>query len=284
LGREGNNLKSRQGRAVVAARGRRPRRAIALSAVGALLALAAIVASAFAAEKATTVKAGNLVLTINGGVTPKALPKKTLTPITLNVSGKIATADGSKPPPLTEVVVDTDKNGTVDARGVPTCKQGQLEAQTSAAAEKICKSAIVGKGTTDVEVLFPESRPVQLHSKLLAFNGGVKGATTTIFIHAYLSSPVTAALVTTVKISKEHKGRYGTRSIASVPKIAGYAGSVTAFNLTFQKKLFPYKGKKHGYLLAKCSDGHFDAQAEAKFHDGTKIGPAMITRACTPKG
>jgi hypothetical protein len=252
------------------------------------LAACAIVALAITAiagaEKATTVRAGNLRLTIDGGVTPKALPKKTYAPIALNVSGKIAEADGSQPPPLTEVVVDTDRNGTIDVSGAPTCKAGQLEGQTSAAAEKICKPAILGAGTTDVELLFPESKPVALHSKLLAFNGGTKGGTTTIFIHAYLSTPVSAALVTTVKIKKEHKGRYGTRSVASIPKIAGYAGSVKAFSLTFQKKMFTYKGKKHGYLLARCADGHFDAQVEALFHDGTELGPAKIVRACTPKG
>jgi hypothetical protein len=259
------------------------RRKLILSvALGALIAL--IVASVAVAEKATTVRAGNLILTINGGVTPKALPKKTYAPITLNVSGKIAEADGSQPPPLTEVVVDTDRNGMIDVLGAPTCKQGQLEAQTSAAAEKICKPALLGTGTTDVEVLFPESKPVALHSKLLAFNGGTKGGVTTIYIHAYLTSPVTAALVTTVKISKEHNGPYGTRSVATIPKIAGYAGSVTAFSLTFQKRLFAYKGKKHGYLLARCANGRFLAQAEATFHDGTKIGPAKIVRPCTPKG
>jgi hypothetical protein len=246
-------------------------------------AVALTVAGIAAAEKPTVVKAGNLVLTINGGVTPKALSKTTMEPITLNVQGKIETADGKHPPALREVIVDTDKNGTIDALGVPTCKQGQLEAQTTANAEKICKAAIVGLGTTDIEVEFAEQAPIPIKSKLLAFNGGTKGGTTTIFIHAYLTSPITAAVVTTVKISKEHKGRYGTRSVASVPKIAGGSGSVTAFSLTFAKKLFAYKGKKHGYLLAKCSDGHFDAQAEAVFTDGTKLG-GKIVRACTPKG
>jgi hypothetical protein len=252
-------------------------------ALTALVALAAV-ATALAAEKPITVKAGNLVLTFNGGVSPKALSKTKMEPISLNVSGEIGTADGTHPPALKEVVIDTDKSGTIDVNGVPTCKQGQLEAQTSAAAEKICKPALLGTGTTDVEVLFPESQPVQIQSKLLAFNGGTKGGVTTLYIHAYLTNPVTAALVTTVKISKEHKGPYGTRSIASVPKIAGGAGSVTSFSLTFPKKLFTYKGKKHGYLLAKCSNGKFLAQAEAKFSDGTKVGPAQIVRACTPKG
>jgi hypothetical protein len=251
-------------------------------ALGALIALT--VAGIAAAEKPTTVRAGNLELTINGGVTPKALPKNTYAPITLNVSGKIAESDGSKPPPLTEVVVDTDKNGMIDVLGAPICKASQLEARTTEQAEKICGPAILGTGTTDVDLEFAESNPVALHSKLLALNGGTKGGVTTIYIHAYLTNPVTAALVTTVKISKEHKGPYGTKSVATIPKIAGYAGSVTDFSLTFAKKMFTYKGQKHGYLLAKCPTGKFYAQAEAKFHDGTKIGPAQIIRPCTPKG
>ena len=262
--------------------GRNLARAVAMLAVVSAVGLLGVAIAA--AEKPITVKAGNLVLTFNGGFTPKTLSKTKLEPISLNVSGKIATADGTHPPAIKEVVIDTDKNGTIDVSGVPTCKSGELEARTSAQAEKICKPAILGTGTTDVEILFPESKPVPIHSKLIAFNGGTKGGTTTLYIHAYLTSPVTAALVTTVKISKEHKGPYGVRSVASVPKIAGGAGSVTAFSLTFPKKLFTYKGKKHGYLLAKCSNGKFLAQAEAKFTDGTKVGPAQVVRACTPKG
>jgi hypothetical protein len=265
-------------------RGRGTGRGRTTAILAAVVALALGLAAIAQAEKAVTVRAGNLVLTFNGGVTPKALSKTKMEPISLNVQGKIAEADGSQPPALTEVNVDTDKNGTIDVRGVPTCKQGQLEAITTQAAEKVCGPAILGSGTTDVSLQFPESSPVALHSKLLALNGGTKGGETTIYIHAFLTAPVTAAVVTTVKINKEHKGPYGVHSLASIPKIAGYAGSVTDFNLTFKKKLFAYKGKKHGYLLAKCPTGSFVAQAEAKFHDGTKVGPAKITRACTPKG
>jgi hypothetical protein len=249
----------------------------------AILLVAASAVAVASAEKPTTVKVGNLVLSINGGVTPKALSKTTMEPITLNVSGKISTADGTHPPALKEVVVDTDKNGSIDARGVPTCKAGQIEATTSQAAEKVCKSSIVGLGTTDVEVEFPEQAPIAIKSKLLAFNGGVSGGTTTIYIHAYLTDPITTALVTTVKIKKRKNGRYGIRSVASVPKIAGGSGSVTAFSLTFAKKLFAYKGEKHGYLLAKCPDGHFDAEAETVFTDGSRA-KGKIVRPCTPKG
>jgi hypothetical protein len=256
--------------------------------LGAIFALVVLIplslAAVAAAEQATTVRAGSLILTVNGGVKPKALPRGKLAPVTLNVSGSIGEADGSHPPALTEVVIDTDKNGTIDVSGAPTCKQPQLEARTTAQAEEVCGPALLGTGTTVVEVLFPETSPVMLHSKLLVFNGGTRGGTTTLYIHAFLTTPVTAAVVSKVKISKEHKGPYGLRSVATIPKIAGYTGSVLAFNLTFKKKEFTYRGRKHGYLLAKCANGEFVAQAEAKFHDGTQIGPGQIVRPCTPKG
>lgn len=242
-------------------------------------ALAVAVAGIATADKPTIVQVGNLKLTLNGGFTPKKLPKKGKgAPITLNVSGKIGTTDGSHPPALKEVVVETDKNGSIDVKGLPTCTSGKLQAQDSAHAKKICEKAIIGKGKTDVEVEFPEQAPFVAHSELLAFNGGVKGGTTTIYIHAYLSSPVSAAVVTTVKISKIHNGRYGTKSIASVPKIAGGYGSPISFSLTFSRGY-----KNTPFLFAKCTDGKLQAKATSVFADGSRLTGSFV-RTCTPKG
>ena len=254
---------------------------IALAAF-AILALAAVAV----AEKPTTVQAGNLILTINGKVTPKALPKATLAPISLTAQGKIATADGNHPPALKEVVIDTDKNGTIDARGVPTCKQGQLEAHDDRSGSQDLQGGDRRHRHHRRRGRIPRTKAdSDIHSQLTAFNGpgGGKGSAT-ILIHAFLTTPISAAIVTTVKVKKRPSGRYGTRSVALVPKIANGSGSVTAFSLTFPKKLFAYKGKKHGYLLAKCSDGHFAGPGRSLFPDGRKLGPAQIQRACTPKG
>jgi len=249
------------------------------------LALGAVFAVAFAglatAKKYpdTVVKAGNLVLTLNGGITPTALPKSGKpAPITLNVSGKIATADGTHAPALKEVVVETDKNGSIDTKGLPTCTSGKLQAQDTKHAEQICPKAIIGEGITNVDVEFPESNPFIAKSKLIAFNGGTSGGKTTILIHAYLSSPVSAAVVTTVKISKIHNGRYGTKSVASIPRIAGGYGSVKEFSLTFDRGY-----KNTPYLFAKCPDGHLNAKATSVFADGTKLVGSFV-RSCTPKG
>lgn len=249
-------------------------------ALGAAVAIA--VAGIATAAKPTIVRAGNLILTLNGGFSPKQLPKSKYAGIALNVQGKIATADGTHPPAMRKVLFLADKNGTINAKGLPVCTSGKLQAQDTEHAEKICRDAIVGEGNATAEVAFPEQNPIPVSSKVVAFNGGVKGGVTTIFIHVYFSAPVSGAIVTTVKVKKVHKGRFGTESIATIPEIAGGSGSATSFNITFKRK-FTYKGKKQDYLLAKCADGHFEARATAFFDDGTQM-TGNFTRSCTPKG
>lgn len=242
------------------------------TAIAALIAIS-VVGIASAGNKPVTVRAGNLNLTFNGGFKPSALPKNKLAPIKLNASGKIATVDGSHPPALKEFILETDKNGTINTKGVPKCSAGKIQATDTTAAKKACGKALIGTGTTTAEVQFAESQPVQVNSQLLVFNGGTSGGKTTLYIHAYFSSPVSGAIVTTVKIKKIHKGPYGIESIATIPKIAGGAGSVTSFNLNITKK---------GVLLAKCPNGKLLARGEAKFDDGT-TAKAGITRPCTGK-
>src|SRR4029077_724608 len=126
--------------------------------VGSLIGLTAlgIASGAATPNKPSTVRVGNLELTFNGGFTPTTLPKKTLAPIALSASGEIKTLDGTHPPALKEAVVETDKNGAVNVKGYPTCKSGQLQSQDSKHAEAICKPALIGTGTTNVEVEFAE--------------------------------------------------------------------------------------------------------------------------------
>jgi len=252
-------------------------------AVGTTLVLAlAGIALAKGVNQPIKVIAGNLELTANGSFSPQTLPKNELAPITLNVNGKIRTLDGTHPPAVKEVVIETDKNGAINAKGLPTCTSGKLQAQTTESARAACKSAIIGEGKTDVEVEFPEQRPFVAKSDLLAFNGGTSGGKTTIYLHAYLKSPVSAAVVTMVKVSKIHNGRYGLKTVAKVPKIAGGYGSPISFSLRVGRK-FTYKGKQQSYLLAKCPDGHLNAKGVGVFNDGTRLAGSLV-RACTPKG
>lgn len=233
------------------------------------------------ADKPVNVRAGNLDLTFNGGFSPTALPKNELAPIALKASGNIATVDGTHPPALREFVLETDKNGAVDVEGYPTCRSGQLQSQSSENAEKVCRDAIIGRGTTVAEVALAEQPPILVNSDLLVFNGGEKGGVTTFYIHAFFTAPVSGAIVTTVKISKIRKGRFGTRAVASIPVIAGGSGSVKSFSLTINKR-FTHKGQRKSILLAKCPDGRLQAHGTAVFADGTDVS-AEIIRTCSGK-
>jgi hypothetical protein len=225
------------------------------------------------AEKPVHVRAGNLELTFNGGLSPKAISKLSLTPVTLNVSGKIRTVDGTHPAAMKEFLLEADKNTAVDVTGVPTCTASKLQSQDTAHAEAICRPAIIGSGRAAAEIAFPEQSPIPATSKIIAFNGGKSGATTTFFIHAYLTVPTPAAIVSTVKITKINNGRYGVKSVTSIPKIAGGSGSVTDFNLAIERR---------GVLLAKCPDGRIQAHGTAVFTDGTRAS-ADVVRSCTAK-
>lgn len=262
---------------------RRASRRLALATLAlALLGAMALAAGSLAAgEGPVTVKVGNLELTANGGFTPKALSKTTPTPIALTAEGEVKESDGSHPPAVREVIVEGDKNASVDVKGLPVCTSGQLQATDTAAALKACKSALIGEGTTTAQVAFAEQKPIDVPSKLLIFNGGEKGGKTTFFIHAYFSTPISGAIVTTVTVERKANGRFGLYSVAKIPQVAGGSGSIISFALKVNKGI-KYKGKTYNPLSAKCTDGKLKVHVEAKFEDGTKAETEII-RACTPK-
>lgn len=236
----------------------------ALSLVGIL----AVGTAAIASAAQTTIRAGNLVLTFGGNVQPKKLPKRNFAPVALNVFGRIATTDGTHPSAFRETTVLIDRNGRIDARGAPVCRAGQLQSRTTAAARRVCGRAQVGGGVANVQISFPEQSPIPVRSPLSIFNGGTRGNTTTMFIHSFITIPVPAAIVTTLKIQKVRQGRFGYRVVASVPRIAGGSGSVLNYRFTVAKKFFRFRGKRHPYLSARCPDGRFQAKVlNARFRN-----------------
>jgi hypothetical protein len=228
-----------------------------------------------AAEKPVKVVAGEIEAEFNGGFTPKVLSKKKPTPITFNISGKFRSLNAQEKhvPAIREFLFEGDKHASIDVKGIPVCKASQLQSRDTAGARKACGPAIIGTGKTEAGIKFPEQPEIPVKSELLAFNGGVKGGVTTLFIHAYITVPTPAAIVTTVKIKKIHNGRYGTGTVATIPKIAGGNGSVKSFDLTLQK----------GILSATCPDGHLNARGTAVFADGTRASGGVV-RTCTGKG
>jgi hypothetical protein len=226
--------------------------------------------------------AGNLCITDNGGILPAKLPRHESAPITARIFGEINTRDGSHPPALENLELDVDKTIGIDAVGLPTCRPGQLASRTTAEAKRACPDAIVGSGSAEVEVAFPEQTPFSSTGPLVLFNGGVHGKATVFFLHAYVDVPAPTAIVVKATVTRIHRGRFGLHIAAQIPRIAGGAGSPTKFTLKIGRK-FTYKGKKKSLLVASCPTGHWVTKGHVVFGDQTQLGLTHVF-PCTPKG
>jgi hypothetical protein len=227
-----------------------------------------------------TVRAGNLVVTIEGDISPKALPKKEAAPITLKASGSLKAADATHPPPIQTVYLEFDRHGKLNTKGLPSCKASQLQSTITAQAKRACGDALVGQGKATAEIAFPEQAPFSASGPMLIFNAS-KGNQQAFLIHVYAFVPAPTTFVTKVTIG--HKsGKYGTTAEVKVPTIVAGQGSLTGFEAKLGKT-WTYKGKKQNLLEASCPTGHLYAHGIFTFKDGERIA-GDIARSCTPKG
>ncbi len=268
---------------------KRVRRRTKTTIVFALIAALSCVSAAtiFAANYGTTVLAGNLVIHIQGALSPTALPKNKMVPVSFHASASVETANGSHVPPALSARLQVDKHIRIDTTGLPSCTPGKIEATSPSQAMKACGRALIGKGSAAAQVEFPESLPFTAKGPLLAFNGpsvggayGGHGYPEQLY-YIYVSVPAPTAVVVVAKLSKD-TGKYSYRISISVPVIAGGSGSFTNVDFTIDRK-WAYKGQKHSFLNAECPDGHFFNQIEVAYGDGTNLSGALVN-SCQSKG
>ena len=217
---------------------------------------------------AITLHASNLVIKTDGGFSPTTLPKHGFAPIRLHGYGKIETEDGSLPPILETVTIWFDKHGAVETRGLPKCTPKKLAATTTKQARKLCPGAIVGKGFGTAVVAFPEQPPIKASSAITLFNAAPKHGNPVVLAHAHLTVPGPTTFVVPIEIQKVHAGRYGFKTVAKIPKIAGGSGIPLYARLSVGRT-WKYKGKTLSFANAGCPDGRLQAKGQFRFKDGT---------------
>jgi hypothetical protein len=227
-------------------------------------------------------RAGKIIIIADGGFTPTTLPQHRNAPIELHGYAKFRTIDGTRPSPLRELVIEFDKHGAVETRGLEKCTQQKLVATTTARARKQCPDAIVGRGFGTAVVELPEQGPIKASSALTLFNGPRKNGNPTVLGHAHLDVPAPTTYVVPIEIEKINKGRYGYRTIADFPRIANDYGSPTYGRLKIEKK-WTFKGRRLSYVNAHCPDGRLQARGEVTFKNGdsavgTFFQPCQIRR------
>ena len=90
-----------------------------------MLLIAALLGAAIAHAEISG--SGGLLVSFNGGFTPRSLPRERDVPVTVRLNTSIKTADGSRPPQLREISLEMNRYGRVSTKGLPVCLPGLLE-------------------------------------------------------------------------------------------------------------------------------------------------------------
>jgi hypothetical protein len=247
-----------------------------------LIATALALFAAGGTAAALTLRAGDIVLVANGDFSPRALPEDHDAPITIYGSGKLKTVSGELPPILDTIVLEFDRHGSVQTKGLPVCTGGKLESTTVAVARENCPGSIVGKGFGKAIVKFAEQRAIPAESPITLFNGPRQQGNPTILAHAHIDVPIISTFVVPVVIEKISNGLYGYRTEAKIPKIASGYGHPISGSLRIGRR-WTYKGKRYSFVNARCETGRLQARGEFTFKDDT-ILMGTFFRPCQVRG
>jgi hypothetical protein len=260
------------------------RRGAAIAAAALLLVGTASFELAVAGNKQsepTVVRAGNMVLKIDGNITPNVLPAHRFAPMGIWGSARLSTADGSHPPALERSVFDGDKDVVISVEGLPVCRVNQLRAVETRTAEAACGEAILGRGSATVEVAFPEQKPFDSTGPLIFFNGGERAGVIKVLAYSYVSVPAPTAVIATAEIKRVNEGPFGLRVETRVPRIAGGAGSFVAAKFSI-RRVYTDDGKRRSVISGRCPDGRIQAKGAFTFSDTTVLAGSVV-RTCAAK-
>jgi hypothetical protein len=250
----------------------RARAAGALCVIGSLILFAAVAGG-------QTVRAGNLIVTVEGGFTPHRLPMREPASITLSARSTIRTADGTHLPALDYLKLEFDRHTGVNIKGLPFCTIGRLRNTITKQAKKSCRKAIIGSGQAGAEIAFPEQEPFFARAPMVIVNGPPKHGHPVFIFHVHAHVPAPTTFITTAEIGRA-KGLYGTSVYIKVPTIVHGQGSLSFAELSIHKKW--RQGKRRQTLLyGTCPSGHFYVRGALTFKGGFKMA-GKVVRSCSP--
>ena len=230
---------------------------------------------------------GGVRVAVAGKLTPNKLPRTNRVPVAVSFQGKIKGVGGTEPPQLLAIKLAINRRGVLTYKGIPRCRLKHISPSTTQEAIASCRRSLVGDGRFSADVKLPEQSPFPSQGKVLAFNGRFKGRPA-ILAHIYGTKPVPTSYVLPFTI-KRSGGEYGTTLSASLPRVTGDWGFVTAISMRLDRR-FKSRGKTHSYLAADCPapkgfpGASFPlAKATFAFEGGRTLAPVM-NRTCKVRG
>jgi hypothetical protein len=255
--------------------------------IGVLAVVAVVFALCASLAHAELSARGDLFVKFSGGIAPDALPRLSRAPISITVTGTVRTLSGERPPALRRISIAINRGGRLDAHGLPLCRQSEIEPSSTREALARCAPALVGGGSYDADVAFPEQSAFPSHGRILAFNAIVNGKRA-ILAHVYGDDPAPSTRIIVFHIH-ESAGTYGTVLTGFLPASLNRWGYLKRISLSLHRN-FTYRGQPRSYLSAACdAPAGFPgatfpfAHASMTFADGRTLS-STLTRSCKVRG
>lgn len=194
-------------------------------------------------------QSGNLIVALNGGIAPLELPRQRPAPVSVHLSGRILTEDGSPLPQVKRVTIELAGPGQIFTRGLAVCPRARLRHASNWQAMNRCGPALVGRGTLGAQVVIPHQAPFSIRTRLLAFNGRTSGGRRAIWVHAFTTNPPLSLVLPFVV--QPGRGKYQTVLVAAIPDSVGPLPRLAQFRLDLFRR-FSYRGRRHSYVSATC--------------------------------
>src|SRR4051812_6436160 len=136
-----------------------------------LLAVMSAIVLAGGSAEAERAQEGNLIVSLNGGITPRTFPRQRPAPGSVQLSRQGVPTHKPPVPRVNWIRLQLAWRGVLDTEGLPVCPRVRLIGTDSHTALRRCDGAQVGRGRLYAEIFVPHQAPFKLHARLIAFNG-----------------------------------------------------------------------------------------------------------------
>jgi hypothetical protein len=191
----------------------------------------------------------DVVISFNGRISPRNLPRHRPAPVSLQLSGGVRGTRGTAPPQLQRIEFAFGARGGLDTTGLPTCSRARLRNATQRQALGLCRNALVGRGVITTEIPLDPGKPLIARAGILAFNGRSHGRPA-VWVHAYSASPP-VSFVLPFYLRRLHTGAYGVLMRSPVRRALGRWPRLRSFSVIFGRR-YRAAGQRRSYLSARC--------------------------------
>lgn len=174
-------------------------------------------------------------MTFNAGLSPMKLPKEKPAPAALVFSAKFSTPDGGDPPPLRQLVLESQAELAAGLSAIPVCPARRIPAIR--ADFRKCRGAVVGTGLANVSVPGDGSRkPDDLRgTSLVAYNGGRVNGKRVLWLRIGEHQTGTPAIGRVI-VEPIDEAPYRLRLRTLIPDVPALDGGFRTFDLSLQRE------------------------------------------------